>query len=182
MRQLRSVVTAALTLMLLQSALTGCSQDEAKAVPELPERLCWDLFSSKDLLPFLAVGEEADIRSRPFALAEGPDTANCSLDIDGIPQFSANAALREFEDEIDWTTYEKASPTPINVGSRGIVWHNGAVSYFTCVPSNAASTPGQYIELTLHTYDEPGNPEPRKALPALLKQFVAFAQRELNCD
>jgi hypothetical protein len=168
-------------LALLQSAVTGCSQEEAKAVPELPERLCWNAFASEDLIPFLATGEEADIRSRPFALAEDLDTANCSLDIDGRPQFSANAALRDFEDEVDWTTYEKASPAPIDAGEKGIVWHNGAVSYFPCKPSNPASAPKKYIELTLHTYDKPDNPEPLEALPALMKQFVAFAQRELNC-
>jgi hypothetical protein len=179
--QLRKIATTAANLAVLILVVTGCSNGETKAVPELPERICWDVFASKDLVPFLPAGEKVTLSSRPFVLDEDLDSTTCSLDIDGRTQFQASARYETFEQGIDWSSYEKVDPDPINLGRKGIIWHNGAVSYIACEPSKSPSTPGKYIEVNLHTFDRPDNPEPRKALPALMRQFVAFAQRELNC-
>jgi hypothetical protein len=161
--------------------MSGCSAGETKAVPELPKRICWDVFASKDLIPFLPNGEKATLSSRTFTLVEELDSTTCSLDIDGRTQFQASARFENFERGIDWSSYEKANPDQIDVGEKGIIWYNGAASYIACEPSKTHSTPGKYIDLHLSTFDPPDNEQPRKALPALLKQFVAFAQRELNC-
>ncbi|WP_189893943.1 hypothetical protein [Streptomyces xantholiticus] len=162
--------------------VTGCSNGEAKAVPELPGRICWDVFASKDLIPFLPSGDKVTISARPFALAEDLDSTTCSLDIDGRTQFQASARYENFERGIDWSSYKKADPDPIDVGEKGIIWYNGAASYVACEPSKTPSTPGKYIDLHLSTFDPPEDEQPRKALPTLLKQFVAFAQRELKCQ
>ncbi|MEU0371265.1 hypothetical protein ABZ070_13550 [Streptomyces sp. NPDC006283] len=169
------------TLMLLITPLVGCSRAETKSVPELPERICWDIFARKDVAPLLPTGEEATIDVDPFVLDESLDEPICSLYIDGNTKFQAFARYQNFEDGIDWSSYDPANPEPINVGKEAIVWHNGAASYISCEPSKSPSTPGKYIDLRLYTFGSPDDQTARKALPAMLKQFVAFAQRELKC-
>ncbi|MFJ8074662.1 hypothetical protein ACIQ7Q_12195 [Streptomyces sp. NPDC096176] len=181
MRQLRDIAATAATFIVLIPVMTGCSGGEDKAIPSIPARICWDVFASRDLTHFLPTGEKATVSSRPFVLVEDLDSTTCSLDIDGRTQFQATAKYEDFERGIDWTSYEKADPDPMDAGEKGIIWYNGAASYIICEPSKTPSTPGKYIDLRLNTFAPPEDEKPRKALPAMMRQFVAFAQRKLNC-
>ncbi len=181
MRQFKNTAAATAAPAILIAALTGCSDSEPKAVPDLPERICWGAFASKDVVPILPTGEKVSYPTGPFVLDEDVDQASCSLEIDGRTRFQAIASYETFEGDIDWSSYEKADPDPIAVGKKGIAWYNGASSYFVCEPSKTPSTPGKYIDLHLTTYSAPDDKKPRSVLPELLKQFVAYAQRELKC-
>jgi hypothetical protein len=161
--------------------LTGCSTSETKGIPELPTRICWNVFASKDVTPLLPTGDKATLSARPFVLAEELDSVTCSLDIDGATKFMAYATLRDFEDQIDWAPMDEAKPAPMNVGRKGIIWYDGAASYIVCEPSQSPSRPGKYVDLTISTDGSPDEEKLRKALPALMRQFVAFTQKELNC-
>ncbi|MFF2897769.1 hypothetical protein [Streptomyces sp. NPDC057966] len=161
--------------------LVGCSGGEGKAVPALPKRICWNAFASSDVVPILPVGDKADVYHRPFVLVDDLDSVTCSLDIDGAWKFLASATLRGFEDQIDWTSMDKANPQPINVGKKGIIWDGGAAAYFICEPSRGPNSPGKYIDLSINTDSVPDGAKLPSVLPALMKQFVAFAQRELKC-
>ncbi|WP_385622637.1 hypothetical protein PXH67_29575 [Streptomyces sp. P8-A8] len=161
--------------------LAGCSDGERKAVPELPKRICWDAFASSDVLPVLPTGDKAAVYHRPFVLVDDLDSVTCTLAIDGAPSFLAIATLQGFEDQIDWTPMDRANPQPINVGKKGIIWDSGAAAYFICEPSKGPNSPGKYIDLSINTDGVPNEAKLPSVLPALMKQFVAFAQRELKC-
>ncbi|MFD0625015.1 hypothetical protein ACFQ2K_21915 [Streptomyces sanglieri] len=170
------------TFVILMGLLTGCSDSERKAVPELPKRICWNAFASSDVLPILPTGDKAAVYHRPFVLVEDLDSVTCSLDIDGVWKFLANATLQGFEDQIDWTSMDKANSRPINVGKKGIIWDSGAAAYFICEPSKGPNSPGKYIDLSIDTDGVPNEAKLPSVLPALMKQFVAFAQSELKCS
>ncbi|MFF3781531.1 hypothetical protein [Streptomyces sp. NPDC001933] len=131
--------------------------------------------------PILPAGDKAAVYHRPFVLVDDLDSVTCSLDIDGAPTFLAIATLRGFEDQIDWTSMDKAKPQPIDVGKKGILWDIGAATYFTCEPSRGPNSPGKYIDLFVNAGSAPDKGKLQRVLPALLKQFVTFAQRELKC-
>lgn len=166
---------------ILLATLTSCSEGETRAVPELPAKICWGAFTGKEISPLLPTGEEATFDTDLFTLTESMDTAICSLYIDGNIQFQATADRRNFETEIEWSSYEKGETDPIDVGKRAIVWPGGAISYIACEPSKSPSVPGNYIELSINTFDTPDDKQARSAAPELLKQFVEFTQRELKC-
>ncbi|MFD5498730.1 hypothetical protein ACFWJS_03230 [Streptomyces sp. NPDC127061] len=181
MRRFVNSFAAVSTFVILMGLLAGCSDSERKAVPELPKRICWNAFASSDVSPILPVGDKADVYHRPFVLAEDLDSVTCSLDIDGAWKFLADATLRGFEDQIDWTSMDKANPQPIDVGKKGIIWDSGAAAYFICEPSKGPNWPGKYIDLSINTDGVPNEAKLPSVLPALMKQFVTFAQRELKC-
>jgi hypothetical protein len=172
---------AAVAHVMLIATLFGCSDGETKAAPELPERICWNVFARADVAPLLPAGEKATLSARPFGLVEDLDSATCTLDIDGVTKFTAYATLHDFEDQVDWAPWAKARPETLDVGTKGIIWYDGAASYIVCEPSKTAATPGKYIDLHISTSDLPDEEKLRKALPALMRQFVAFTQKELNC-
>uniref|UniRef100_A0AAU3H0I1 DUF3558 domain-containing protein n=1 Tax=Streptomyces sp. NBC_01401 TaxID=2903854 RepID=A0AAU3H0I1_9ACTN len=179
------MVTATLAPVVLVALLTGCSE-EVEAVPELPERICWDAFAAKDVSPLLPSGKEAEfIADSMHAFFPDSSSSVCSLQIDGAVRFDASGDRYDFERDIDWTTWEKAKPDPIDVGEKGIIWHNGAASYIVCEPSKGPNAPGRYIELTLYAFDQPTQGTQAKKnhrlLGVLIKQFVAFAEKELKC-
>ncbi|GAA2926892.1 hypothetical protein ACFPN0_27455 [Kitasatospora cinereorecta] len=166
---------------LLLATLTSCSEGETKAVPKLPDRICWGAFASKGITPLLPTGEEATLDTDPFSLIEGLDAATCSTYIDGNIQFQATATRRDFENEIEWSSYEKGETDPVDVGKRAIVWPGGAIGYIVCEPSKSPSAPGNYVELSINTFDAPDDKRARSAASELLKEFAEFAQRELKC-
>ncbi|MEV5203366.1 hypothetical protein [Streptomyces sp. NPDC053720] len=181
MRRFVNSAAVVSTFVILAGLLVGCSGSEEKAVPELPKRICWNAFASSDVLPVLPTGDKASVHHRPFVLAEDLDSVTCSLDIDGAPMFAADAALRGFEGQVDWSSMDKANPQPIDVGKKGIIWDSGAASYFICEPSKGPNSPGRYIDLRITVGSAPDKAKLPSVLPALMKQFVAFAQRELKC-
>ncbi|MFE7757808.1 hypothetical protein [Streptomyces sp. NPDC057429] len=183
MRSIRNVTTAAMAPALLVAALTSCSNDETKAAPEIPERICWGAFAGKDVTPLLSAGGDAVLRTDPvFALPKDRDKVSCSLNIDGNPKFSASADLWESEKYIDWATYEEKGTDPLDVGKKGRIWPSGSATYFECEAPKSSSGPGRYIALSLFVYDSPDQQEVRRTLPKLLKQFMTFAQKELDCQ
>ncbi|MCX4864509.1 hypothetical protein OIC43_15575 [Streptomyces sp. NBC_00825] len=167
--------------MILAGLLVGCSGSEKKAVPELPKRICWNVFASSDVLPILPAGDKADVYHRPFALVDDLDSVTCTLAIDGAPSFQAIATRRGFEDQIDWSPMDEADPQPIDVGKKGIIWDSGAAAYFICEPSKGPNSPGKYIDLHIAAGNVSNEAKLPSVLPPLMKQFVAFAQRELKC-
>ncbi|MER5634095.1 hypothetical protein [Streptomyces nitrosporeus] len=171
----------------LVTLLTGCSE-KVEAAPELPARICWDAFASKEVSPLLPPGKEAEFDTysmRPFFPVEESEYATCVLQIDGAASFTADARRVDFEELVDWTTWEKLGPAPIDAGKKGIVWHNGAASYIVCEPSKGPDTPGKYIDMSLYVHDLPKKgdraEESRRIFTDLMKQFVAFTQKELKC-
>ncbi|MEU5659706.1 hypothetical protein ABZ802_29395 [Streptomyces sp. NPDC047737] len=165
----------------LLATLTGCSSHEVKAVPEVPERICWDVFTRQDVTPLLPSGDKATISIDPFVLREELDGTTCTLDVDGQTRFQAGATRRDFEDDIEWSSYEKGKTAPIEVGKKGLVWPGGVVTYIVCEPPKSPSVPGNYIELDISTFDVADDKLPSRTLTPLLKRFVTFAERELNC-
>ncbi|XIE79667.1 hypothetical protein AB6O49_20020 [Streptomyces sp. SBR177] len=170
-----AVITSAL--------LVSCSGSEQKAVPKLPERICWGAFAGGDVSPLLPGGDkvEFDVDGAYFSLTKDHDSVTCNLYVDGNTYFLASADLRKFETSIDWTSIDPAQPKPLDAGDKGIVWDSGAAAYFTCEPAKDLNTPGKYVELTLSTHYPPARSKGPSVLAPLMKQFVAFAQRELKC-
>ncbi|MFE3145079.1 hypothetical protein ACFXJ6_00140 [Streptomyces sp. NPDC059218] len=181
MRRFVSAAAAVSIFVILAGLPTGCSGSKEKAVPELPKRICWNVFASSDVSPVLPVGDKADVYHRPFVLVDDLDSVTCTLAIDGAPGFLAYATLQGFEDQIDWTSMDKAKPQSINVGKKGIIWDSGAAAYFICEPSRGPNSPGKYIDLRITAGSAPDKAKLPSVLPPLMKQFVAFAQRELKC-
>ncbi|WP_405811986.1 hypothetical protein OG524_29490 [Streptomyces sp. NBC_01520] len=176
------MTTAAVAPVLLVAALTSCSNDETKAAPEIPERICWGAFAGDDVTPLLGTGDEATLRTDPaFELPKDRDKVSCSLSIDGNPGFSASADLWDYEKNIDWTTYEQEGTSRLDVGDKGRIWPSGSATYFECESPKSPSGPGRYVALSLFVHDSPDQKKVRRALPKLLKQFMTFAQRELDC-
>jgi hypothetical protein len=181
MRKTGKTFTAALAPLMLIASLTSCSKGETEAVPKLPEQICWNVFPGKDISPFLPTGKSVTIDNDPFVLNESLDEPICSLYIDGNTQFQALARYQDFESGIDWSSFDPAKPERIDVGKKGIMWDDGAAAYIVCEPPKSDATPGKYIDLHIYTFGKPGDRTARKALPTLMKQFVTFAQHELNC-
>ncbi|MGW4053160.1 hypothetical protein ACWENA_20230 [Streptomyces sp. NPDC004779] len=185
MRRFALTAAAVSTAVVAAGLLAGCAESRQDAVPRLPERLCWGgAFAGDDVAPLLPHGDKAELSrlaGLPFVLTGDNDSAVCTLDIDGRPRFQATADLQKFDDAIDWTSWDSADPEPLDLGDKGIIWDTGAASYFTCEPAKNSNSPGRYIELRISLTDPPDTSEPQAALPELMTEFMAFAQRELKC-
>ncbi|MFJ4873478.1 hypothetical protein [Streptomyces sp. NPDC088757] len=179
--RLRNAARAAVLGALAPVLLAGCTEDEPKAVPELPARVCWGAFSGGDVTPFLPAGEKVTVSDGDFELKESLDSETCSVDVDGVTRFMANATFREFEDSIEWSSWDQLDPRPLDVGKRGIIWDVGAATYFACEPSKSPSEPGKYIVLYVKAFGKVEPEKTRSAVPGLLEKFMAYAQRELKC-
>jgi hypothetical protein len=178
---MRTIAATSLAVATI-AALGSCSKKDTEAVPELPTRICWDVFTAEDVTRLLPPGKKVTLSSDRFELPESLDSSTCSLDIDGTPRFQASAKYLNFESLIDWSSYEAANPEPVNIGKKGIIWYSGASTYVVCEPSKSPSTPGRYIELQLSTFNSQKDKKPRSVVLKLLKQFAAFAQNELKCQ
>ncbi|MGW0034207.1 hypothetical protein ACWDXD_30840 [Streptomyces sp. NPDC003314] len=185
MRRFNCAAAVVSTAAVAAGLLTGCATGEEKAVPELPERICWNgAFAGSDVSPLLPPGDEVKfsrLAGRHFALTEESDSAICTLYIDGNTKFQASADLENFEDSIEWSSWDPAHPKPLAVGEKGIIWDTGAASYFICEPAKNPNSPGRYIELMITAHYAPDKSKLQAALPELMKEFMAYAQRELRC-
>ncbi|MFD6811795.1 hypothetical protein, partial [Streptomyces anthocyanicus] len=207
MRRFTRAAAAVSTAAVTAGLLVSCAASEEKAVPKLPERICWGggAFAGSDVAPLLPPGDKADGTPRAgavcgltkehgsgtgeftprsgafFALTKELDSATCNLYIDGNTKFQAIATRRNFAESIDWSSWDSADPKPLDLGDKGIIYDTGAHAYFTCEPAKNPNSPGKYIELRIHADDAPDKSKLQAALPALMKEFMAFAQRELKC-
>ncbi|MFJ6016143.1 hypothetical protein [Streptomyces sp. NPDC092952] len=167
--------------MVLAGFLVGCSAGEEKAVPELPDRICWGMFDSGDVSPILPTGERAKVLFRPFALSGRYNSVTCSVSIDGATKFMAYVNLQEFEG-VDWSNLDKANPKPIDVGDKGIFWGRGASAYFACESPTKGESDGRYLDLTVSSDGVSGKGKLETVLPKLLRQFVEFVRNEMKCE
>ncbi|MFC9731441.1 hypothetical protein ACFWGM_08780 [Streptomyces roseolus] len=186
MRRFTRAAAAVSTAAVTAGLLVSCAASEEKAVPKLPERICWGggAFAGSDVAPLLPPGDKAEFTPRSgafFALTKELDSATCNLYIDGNTKFQAIATRRNFAESIDWSSWDSADPKPLDLGDKGIIYDTGAHAYFTCEPAKNPNSPGKYIELRIHADDAPDKSKLQAALPALMKEFMAFAQRELKC-
>ncbi|WP_411075219.1 hypothetical protein [Streptomyces sp. cmx-4-7] len=185
MRRFTRTAAAVSTAVVTAGLLASCAADEEKTVPELPERICWSgAFAGSDVSPLLPPGDKMEfsrLAGRHFALTKELDSATCTLDIDGKTRFQARATRRDFAESIEWSSWDPADPKPLDVGDKGIIWDTGAASYFTCEPAKNPNSPGRYIELMITANYAPDKSKLQPALPVLMKEFMAYAQRELKC-
>ncbi|WP_327113223.1 hypothetical protein OG206_06695 [Streptomyces sp. NBC_01341] len=162
--------------------LAGCSTDEkTKSVPELPKRVCWGAFAGADVAPLLPTGDAVTQRAEPFHYSEHVRSLSCLVYIDGNYGFRAVATRRDSESQIDWSSWDQARPKAVDAGKKGISWSDGAASYIPCEPTNSSPSFGKYVELDVTADHAPDEKQARRILPALLKQFTAFAEKELKC-
>ncbi|MEV4682075.1 hypothetical protein [Streptomyces kurssanovii] len=181
MPQIGTRELAALISALLFAAMTGCSNSEPEAVPELPERICWGVFTENEIAPLMPVGKKAEMHADAFVFDEDRrDSATCSLYIDGRHGMLVNAVILDFEDEVDWSSWDVAKPQPIDVGKKGLIWRGGAGTHLACEEPKSPE-PGKYIQMHISTDRSPDKEKLQAALPGLLRQLVTFAKRELNC-
>ncbi|MFB7279770.1 hypothetical protein ACFCZV_21870 [Streptomyces hydrogenans] len=179
--RLRNAAGAAVIGVVVPVLLAGCSESEPKAVPHLPERVCWGAFSGSEVAALLPEGEKVTVSNDAFELTDSLDSETCSVDVDGITRFMVNATFREFEDEIEWSSWGSRDPRPLGVGKGGVIWDGGGATHFACEPSTSPSDPGKYIALYVHTLGGVDREKIRSAVPGLLEEFMAFAERELKC-
>ncbi len=172
--------TIALSLGLI-TAVSGCSDEKTKSAPDLPNKFCWNAFDPEDVHAHLPVGDETKQDTDPFYFSERRRSVNCLIYVDGNSGFRASAKLEDDEGFTEWSTYESANPEPIAVGKKGIVWDTGAATHVACEPT-ASSGPstGKFLRLDIGVTGTQGKGG-RKTLPGILKQFTAFAQKELKC-
>ncbi|MGW2018990.1 hypothetical protein [Streptomyces sp. NPDC001927] len=181
-RTLGARALAALTSTLLLAVAVGCSNGETKTVPKLPERLCWGVFAGAEIAPLMPTGTKATMSDGPFVFDEDRlSSVTCNLYIDGAESLSARATSYKFEDQVDWSPWDRTKPQPIDVGEKGIIWPSGAGTHIVCDPSKSPSDPGRYIQMSVDVDRSPDEKKLRAALPGLLQQLVTFAKRELNC-
>ncbi|MFI9118003.1 hypothetical protein ACIGW0_01120 [Streptomyces bikiniensis] len=185
MRRFTRTAAVVSTAVVTAGLLAGCATEEKKTVPKLPERICWNgAFAGSDVSPLLPPGDKAEfarLSGRHFTLTDENDSAICTLYIDGNTKFQAIANLEKFEESIEWSSWDPARPKPLDVGEKGIIWNTGAASYFTCEPAKNRNSPGRYIELMIIAHYPPDKSKLQATMPALMKEFMAYAQRELKC-
>ncbi|MGA5871472.1 hypothetical protein [Streptomyces cinereoruber] len=172
---------SAAATMALAGLLAGCSQSEPKATPELPERVCWGAFSGPEVNRILAPAEKVDHQADQFLLAEADDDASCRILADRVPSFVATAELLDFEGSAEREIWWFPDALPLDVGRAGSIRHGGATTYFACEPAASFSRPGKYVTLDIRFGGVPDEAKAQEVLPGLLKDFLAFAERELRC-
>ncbi|MEU3832266.1 hypothetical protein [Streptomyces microflavus] len=180
----RTVTTrATLALSLTLAALAaGCSEPEAtETAPKLPQQFCWNAFDRDNVQPLLPNGEEIKQEAGEFQFSERVRYKSCTLYVDGNYGFRAFATFEDEEGSIDWSSWDALGPDKVPVGRKGIAWNTGAATYVACKPvTGTGPSSAEFMELRIHLSGARGQNE-RKTLPGLLKQFTAFAQKELKC-
>ncbi|MGW9299839.1 hypothetical protein ACWHA3_03290 [Streptomyces cyaneofuscatus] len=173
--------TLALSLALVAFA-AGCSEPEAtRTAPKLPHQFCWNAFDREDVQPLLPKGKAIKQEAGGFQFSERVRYKSCILYVDGNYGFRAFATFEDEEDSIDWSSWDARRPDEIPVGRKGIAWNTGAATYIACKPvTGTGPSSAEFMELRIHLSGARGQNE-RKTLPELLKQFTAFAQKELKC-
>jgi hypothetical protein len=168
------------TAVLVGAALVGgCSSPPENRRPEIPGRVCWDAFTGSDVEPFLRDGEKARSQTRlPFELYGWKSSVTCVVYVDGNNQFMATAARQAGDVDLDWSTWERAGGTPLDVGEQGLIWNSGTVTYFFCGKPDSRDK----IELRLDGSIRDDIPKARRLLTELTKKYLAFAQKELDCS
>ncbi|MFG3404939.1 hypothetical protein [Streptomyces sp. NPDC048142] len=181
MRRIKRVTAAVVLSMALMTIAAGCSQGQKKAAPKLPAKFCWNAFSPEDVQPLLPAGDTLKEDTESFRFSERKRFVNCLLYIDGNDGFHAWAKVEIDESFTERNTYGSADPDPIPVGRRGIVWNTGATTHISCRPAeNTDPLSGKYLRLSIELSGAAEQNE-RETLPGLLKQFTAFAQKQLGC-
>ncbi|MEE1791901.1 hypothetical protein PUR28_14160 [Streptomyces sp. BE308] len=186
MHKIAKVVAATTASVILATVTAGCSEGETKSVPELPNQICWGALDSQDVAPLLPTGKKALELTKPtnFPQPMPPgSTALCTIRIDGLPSFQVLGWQRSYEKWVKWDSVAGKNPDRIDVGKKGLIWHNGAATYFVCVPPKAPSGRGSFIEFRLTTFStENPKKEILRILPELLRKLVAFAGPKLGCQ
>jgi hypothetical protein len=160
---------------------TGCSKTEKKTAPALPSHFCWNAFDETAVQPLIPVGDNLSQDTDPFRFAEHNSSVSCIIYVDGDYGFRAFADFKDEEEFIDWSSWSAHDPDPVHTGEKGIAWNTGAASYVPCRPlAGTGPSTGKFVELRIHASNT-GGKSARQALPGLLKQFTAFAQKELKC-
>lgn len=159
--------------------LGGCSSPPEKRRAEVPARLCWDAFAGSEVDPFLPDGERVSSDPRtPFELYGIRKSATCVVYLDGNNHFMATARRQLGAFDLDWSTWEKAGGTPLDVGEQGLIWDSGTVTYFFCEKPDSRDK----IELSLDGSIRDDVPKTRRLLTELTKKYLAFAEKKLGCS
>ncbi|MGW8981648.1 hypothetical protein ACWGQ9_03195 [Streptomyces parvus] len=174
--------TAAVTLSLaLTAGVAGCSEEDNKTAPELPNQFCWNAFDRSEVQPLLPTGDHLTQDTEEFSFTDRNRSVSCLIDVDGTKGFGAHARLEDVEDVIEWSSFDRLKPDSVRIGKKAIVWNTGAITYFPCkATANSSPSTAKYLQLTIYVSGARIENQ-RKTLPGLLKQFTAFAQKELKC-
>ncbi|MFE2974420.1 hypothetical protein [Streptomyces sp. NPDC059258] len=180
-RTRRFTAVAALSLA-FTAGLVGCSEKDKKTAPELPNQFCWNAFDRSEVQPILPTGKQLTQDTEGFSFTDRDRSISCLIDVDGKNGFSAHARFEDVEDVIEWSSFNRLKPDSIHVGKKAIVWDTGAITYFPCkATANSGASTAKYLQLTIYVSGAQVENQ-RKTLPGLLKQFTAFAQKELKCE
>lgn len=163
---------------LLLTLMTGCAE-KTETVPELPDRVCWDLFTRDDVEPLLPGGDKMVTYASEFPNLRERGSISCSLDIDGVTRFHLTAYAQDSTQEAERTWQQRRRPTAVDVGDKGITWNNGGASYFLCKSPGSDADSEDYIDVSLSTMSEPD--VPRDLLLRLLRQYVDGVRAKLDC-
>lgn len=172
---------SASAVLALAGLLVGCSPGEPKAAPELPERICWGAFSGPDVNRILAPTEKVSHRARHFVLADAGDRTSCMVYADRATSFRAGAELLDSEGDAERELWSFPDALPLDAGSGGSIRTGGATAYVACEPAASLTHSGKYLALDIDFTGVPDEAKAQDALPGLLKDFMAFAERELDC-
>ncbi|MFE1369878.1 hypothetical protein ACFW84_37350 [Streptomyces anulatus] len=160
---------------------TGCAEEEKKAAPKLPQQFCWNAFDRDDVQPILPTGDRLTEDTESFSFTDRNRAVSCLIHVNGNTAFSAHARFHDIEEIIEWSSFDRLKPDPIRIGKKAIVWETGAITYFPCkAAANSGPSTAKYLELNIYTSAAQVKNQ-RETLPDLLKQFTAFAQKELKC-
>ncbi|MFF2235648.1 hypothetical protein [Streptomyces anulatus] len=181
MHNIRRIAAATTLSLTLAMATVGCAKDDIKSTPELPDKFCWNAFEKTNVQPYIIPGEKMTQDSDTFYFTERKSSTSCLIHVDGKSAFSAFARFQDDKIGFDWSSFDRLKPNPVKIGEKGIVWNTGGRTYFPCkATENSDLSTAKYLELEIFLSGTQVENH-RKTLPDLLKQFTAFAQKELRC-
>ncbi|MFB7279769.1 hypothetical protein ACFCZV_21865 [Streptomyces hydrogenans] len=67
------------------------------------------------------------------------------------------------------------------MGIEGSIGDRGASTHFACEPALSLTRSGKFGSLEIGLINVPDEEKARNALPGRLREFPAFAERELQC-
>ncbi|MDW4899301.1 hypothetical protein RB625_12865 [Streptomyces californicus] len=181
MRRHAVIMTSLALSIALTTLATGCSREKEKTSPEIPNQFCWSALEKKTVQPLMPAGNKISQDIKSFYFTDRISRTRCKLYVDGRYAFGAHAKFPRFEEDVDWSSWEKYKPDPVRAGKKAIVWDTGAASYLPCKPlPGAGPSTATRMELEIFVAGS-GNRNDRKALSHLIKQFSAFAEKHLTC-